>query len=184
MAPLPPNSTMRIWLDYTSGGIQHSLQTRFLGDDPSTVGITQRLTALGDALQGVMSDEDTIVGWRYSLALSNFSFPFEGPVGGAGLLAGGVVNPESQACFVASSGRSTGGRRVRMTVFTVAATGFTAYRLTRSGLAANFQELFDVLTDAIGTPGEDQVAVDGNPVLWNQYLNIGQNAYWQRESRS
>lgn len=183
MAPLPDNNTMRVWIDYTSGGRPHSVMFRFAGDDPSGAAIQPRLTEIGAALQGVMDDEDSITGWRFSLTGQNFSFPFLGPVGGAGLLTGGVVNPESQACFVGASGRSSGGRRVHCNIFTIAATGFTVYRQNRGSLAANFAALYDVLTDQPGIDGDPPIAIDGLPIVWNDYLNIGQNAYYQRASR-
>jgi hypothetical protein len=76
-------------------------------------------------------------------------------------------------------GRSTGGRRVRLTVFG-AITGYDVadddYRVAATGI---FEDGRDVLVGA----ADLLVAIDNAPIVWYNYVNLGQNAYWRNRVR-
>jgi len=182
MAPLPENNTLRIWMDYSSGEEQHSLLMRFDGSSPAASGISDRLTAIANAVWDNMWDTDAIIGWRYSAPSSVISLPFDGPSGN-GVVTSGTPNPESNAGFLGLAARSVAGRQYHCNFFTQTVYSLAVYRQDYASLTSAQQDLHDAFNGIGIDVGADLVAIDGEALVFKQYANFGQNAYWQRKSR-
>lgn len=184
MAPLPVNSTYRVWVEYTSGDLAHDLLLRF---DNSEIGppgseINSRLTAITNAMFACMADSDAVTGFRYANEGQDFSLPFGGPTGN-GTQSGGTINPESRAGFYGAAARSVGGRMSHYNFFTIISYVEATYRKDYNELSANLQDFLDALRLPIDVETAPLVAIDGELMIFKEYLNIGQNAYWQRRQR-
>ena len=183
MAPLPAFNTGRVWIDYTSGGEQHSLLLRF--NVENVLGNADVLATVNDiiaGMQAVMWTNDAVVGSRYSDAGSPISLPYSAN-SGAGSVASGTPNPESNAGFIGVSGRSLAGRQYHADFFTQVCYTLAVYREDTGGMTAAIEPFFDAFNTAPSSGDGMLVAIDGLRVIWKQYLNIGQNAYWQRKQR-
>lgn len=184
MAPLPAEHTYRVWMEYTSGDIGHDMLLRFNNADigPPIGLIAQRCNDIANAVFGMMAIEDAIVGWRYANEGQTFSLPCTLTTGN-GSQSGGTFNDESRTCFVGLAARSSGARHVHYNLFTVITYTLSVYRQSYADAAANFQALLDEFQDSGPGDGQALTAIDGAEVLFKQYFNIGQNAYWQRAQR-
>lgn len=171
--PLPPlaeNNTVRGWLKYSNMGVEHELQFRLpAGSSSADVGLTGQDLATG--LKSLLPDTDSFKGLRWAIAGSNLSFPLPfAAIAGTGGAASGEL--DDKAKFIALAGRSLNGYRCRITLFTAATPDTQGYRGPTG-------TLYNVVT-ALSMP---LVAIDGAPVVWNAYSNVGYNAYWQRQLR-
>lgn len=182
MAPLPTNNTGRVWIDYTSGGIEHSLLLRFDAEINGNTTVVARVNAIITAMQGAMWSSDAVIGARYSEQGSVVSLPLVTNTG-AGSVTAGTPNPESNAGFVGVSGRSTGGRQYHADFFTQVTYTLATYREDAGALPSELSDFFLAFDDNVGQGAATLVAVDALQVVFKQYVNIGQNAYWQRAQR-
>lgn len=177
LPPLPPNNTTRVMIDYTSGLVAHSLEFR-IGSSNATQA-TDKANIIITAMRALMSTTDSIVGARWVPAGENISQNL--PItGGAGQVAGLVNDAEARACFYSFVGRSNGGRKTRVTFFTLRYSSEQQYRRAYAQMDTQNQALYNAVTNQSIT---SLVAVDGQVALWKPYANIGQNAHWQRASR-
>lgn len=179
MAPVPPNTTARVWLDYTSQGNEHSLLTRW---NAQPQGIIPQVEAFYqdflDALNSFRLTDWQVTGMRYSVAGTDFSLPYEAePV-----LTPGQASPNaaSQAFSLNFMGRgATSGSRVMWSVFGVNFTIDTDYRLSiaeSTPIALAVAVLQVAANNGLVTVSNDA------PIIY-QYANQRVNAYWQTESR-
>lgn len=173
MAPLNPNNTPRFKVEYTVNGQGHTMEFRSSAS-PSAIGtfVDDLLTALGNKIFALIIGVVT-----YAPSASNIFNPvttgIEGNTYGSG--AGAVVDVPKYFNFI---GRSTGGRRVRFAVFGAGIDG-ADYRVYGS----EDTNIDDALTVVDGFSANLQ-AIDGLTPVWKPYVNMGYNAYWQREVRA
>lgn len=188
MAPLPDNLTARLFLDYTSAGVTHTIMFR-----PATdLNVTEQgVMANGWAsiMANRMLNTDSVFGVRYSAALTNFSTPIlYSPIFGTVTAAGNTwgEDPES-AClsFVARS--TTSGRRGRFTFFTpISSTLWPNDNRYNPGDSAPVDTLRINWQNGVkfGTPASvPSLCADGTFQEVYSYVNISKNAYWQRRQR-
>lgn len=184
MAPLPPNSTARLFLDYTSLGVGHTMMIRF-DDTPGIAADTA--DAYAAVFSQLMIETDSFFAARVSALGSDFSLPIEfGAV--PGLLPNTTTpwgqDPESAQMSVVFRGVET-GRRGRIEFFTPV--GFTPWppdnRYNPGEQATVDAFLADLV--GLGEPAGDfpLQTVGGDHVAINQYVNIRLNAYWQSKQR-
>lgn len=176
MPPLPENSTACVFIDYEVAGYPHTAQVRF--DAPNTpsdvlVEFASIVTALGPNLY-----ESHLLGTRYRVAGGTVSVPFPSTglpaVWGVGLAVG-----DETARYYDWIGRSTGGKRVRFSLFgATILTNDNKYRIT-STIGPPWSEVQDILDAAEGT----FLAIDGLQPVWYPYVNLGVNAYWRNKVR-
>lgn len=177
MAKLPSNSTAVVYLDYSVDGENHTLQMR------------RNETASNDDVMAVMDafllaistqvDQITIIGARARDAGGIVTYPLTWP--GDPAYGSGTGFHYQSANYADFVGRSIGGRRARVAVFgwkVQADVTNEDYRLTATENASVAAALA-VLEAGSGTP----VAIDGDPVNWQQYANLGVNAYWRNHIR-
>lgn len=178
MAPAPDNQTNILFIDYTSGFNEHTMQFRFAPTVLAAAAWTAAFPFL-EALEPGLNNNWGIVGARWKAAASEFTVP----VGIPGILtpSGGVLDPIDAPRFVAYQGRGiTDGRRWTLKVFGFVFASEPDYRL----------EINDNLNLVNGRSALlDMAANDGLRTIANSevdlypYNNWGYNAYWQRRSR-
>lgn len=180
---LPANNTARLFVDYTTGRLNHSLVVRYDGI-LSLSQVTTGVATFLEAVRNVLPQQWAVTGARVQEAGSLFSLPtalgdLDGFVGTNG---SPTVNENDEPRQVTFTGRSlASGRNVRVGLFGLLFTTPSTYRLTRDGLATNVGSALDVL--AAQSFGGVFVAIDGANVLWNQYANVNYNSYWESDAR-
>ena len=175
MAPLPDNGTPRLYIDYTSGGQRHTMDIR-LAAGSTTADAVSAYAAIVPAMVDLMPLTDSVVGARFSASGSNLSFPL--PVASEAGTNVDVPDPDNKPSFVSVTGRDALGRRVRVTFFSAYFdTSAYGFRLDNpTGLEA-------ALHNAITGATVDARTISGAVPVWNPYLNVGSNAYFQRKAR-
>lgn len=178
MAPLPYNNTGIVEVTYNAGPARHVLQIR------QRTGATQ--AAVVNAARNFCDSISDFVPIGLSFESATYQAPgatFSLPIpweaipgsGGAFVPAENVERP----LYVTFQGRSSGGRRVRIFVFTTQITPNEGdYRFEPGELPA-FSSGLTTLNNFTADIG----AIDGLPVTWYTFANFGYNAYWQRASR-
>lgn len=175
MAPLPPSSTRRYFVDYETCLENHTTMVRTdAGVSPAafTTAFQSIMTELSSLLYTV-----NVAGVRTAALGSDVSLPVTS--GLTGYIYGGPNGAHGAApIFLDFIGRSSAGRRARMSIYGLQLVP-QDYRLT-SGDNSHIQNVVGILNSTTGM----FIGIDGNPVTWYGYANVGYNAYWQREVRS
>lgn len=175
LPPLPFNNTDIAWLKYTSYGVTHELMFRQPSVTPQA-DIIANAVDIANTLKVYIPSTDAFVGLRHQDSGSNVSFPLAWTaISGTGAAA---TEFDDKAKFVSVVGRSLGGYRCRMTFFSPYPSDNGGYRVP-AGNAGIYAAMLAVVA-GMEPPA---VAIDGNEVIWNQYTNVGYNAYWQRQLR-
>jgi len=190
MAPLNPNNTARVWLQYTSGGgdtaQNHEMLIRFNSASGTTS--TQALQVIGLALVA-LGPENLFSGWaatgaRTAAAGSDVSLPLAlpGPLTTlVGTGASGVL-PVDQARETRFVGRSpTSGKRVSLSLYGVNLPLFVSgdFRVLRT--SENWVgDFLDALEDTVA---QAPVVIDNVVPNWYPYANYQYNSYWESELR-
>lgn len=174
MPSLPANSTDRYYLDYTCGGIDHTMVVRAQsGVLPSgaAADIATFLGILSPALFLV-----TIRGLRYSAAGSNVSNPV--PWTGAASYGADAAEGLNRAKFIGFVARDAAGHKTRVDMFCPKTGSDPNFRTTRAESAL----IGDVIDFLDGTTGTFRSINNLHPT-WKEYANFAFNAYWQRQLR-
>jgi hypothetical protein len=184
MAPLPPNSTGRVWFDYVTGvgatSQEHSVMFRISdfdtdGDSWST-GFLGVLNGFG---AGAFREGWKVLRGRVSAPGSNISLPFTPNAALRAFLgtavAGGTAVAEALEDTV--QGRSlTTGRRVDFSLYK--GTGFVDPTFRYGAPPALLTALSSLNIYGLGA------VIDGTLASWYTYVNQNYNSYWERELRS
>lgn len=177
MAPLPSNSTACLFLDYSTCGVDHTVQIRYVA--PSL--IAGAMAFLHSLLQAVEPGLTllTVLGARQRASGSIFSFPVTWT---GDPTYGTVLGPRYKgAAYLDFVGRGITGRRVRIAIFGVN-DFFDAtnedYRFTTADSAV-VADAVAVLEAGAAVPTD----ISGSEATWNQYANTGVNAYWRNRIR-
>lgn len=178
MAPLPVESTARLFVDYTTCSEQHTMMVRY-----GVGGSVSDAIAMLDAFLIALDDfvlAATIDGARVSDLGSTVTYPVAWT--GAAGFGDGTGTHYKTANYLDFVGRSIGGRRVRLAVFGAVfhadTVGTGDYRFNATD-EARVAAALAVLEASSDTP----VAIDGDPAVWQQYANCGVNAYWRNHIR-
>lgn len=173
MAPLPPENTERYTVFYTTGGNQHTTQVRTDSMSPSTFGtfFGAIMDALDPNLFATVIDVVT-----FAASGSTINNPVTSGIEGATFGTGSPTILE-EPNYVDFVGRSTGGRRVRMTVFGISDLGGN-FRVS----AGEFGSV-DTVVALLNAEPAAGFAIDGIKAIWKSYANTGLNSYWQRKQR-
>lgn len=188
LPPLAPSNTVRGYIDYTSMGVEHTLQFR-LPDSSGPNDVSAVALRLAPPMQNNMRTADGIYGVRYSPAGSDQTFPLFWTT------IPGLVGPGSQwqedpeSAFISITGRGfSTGRKVRVSLFTPITFGATwpADNRYNVGDVPNFDAWFNTFKAALeATPLGFQtlVTIGGDAANFYDYANIAKNSYWQRKQR-
>jgi len=175
MAPLPPDGTARVWIDYHTCGEDHTALIRFKA--PATdVEVADAFNAFVGAV-GAFFALSTFIGARVAALGSNVSNPAAGswPVS----WGSGAGDHAMTAHYLDFVGRSFDGRRARIALFGCLVTQQgDDYRATSAESS--------VITDGVavlnGTPNIFLSINEFQPV-WYPYADMGVNAYWRNRIR-
>lgn len=178
MAPIPTTNTARLVVNYVDGDSPHQFQVRYVSAAAAVASIPTWENWLDSFAANHLSTEWSTVGADVYETGQSFSTPTAFPI----VQGGTVPNTEvSDPRFLSFIGRSSGGRRCR--VYLYGGTGFATavdYRFSPSD-DANIDTIRQNFVTAFTSTGA--VAVDGAPVSWKTYTNVGFNSYWQRVQR-
>lgn len=180
MAPLPANNTDVLFLDYTTGRREHTMQLRFAAGG---LGVAE--TVLGeflDALQLVLVNTWRVLGGRVRLEGSNITLPttlssnlvnFEG---GSNTPLGEVNEPRE---WVWSGRGAATGRRVDISVYGIVIDTPASYRYLHASAAPSLGAARGVLESELLAP----ISIGGDRAIWYGYTNVNYNSYWETRAR-
>jgi hypothetical protein len=186
MADFAPNNTSRIWVTYTSFGIEHEMLFRAALPNVDTT-FAETVVGICSEMAAVMRQDDAWVSARYADLGSDFSFPIPWTViDGTGTNAPSAGDAESR--FVSFLGRDNFvGARVRFELFTGSnAIGTDGNNRYAPGDVAALDAIVAALTTAATVPLTNArltTISKGQPIFYS-YINTGWNSYWQRKQRT
>lgn len=176
ITPLPPTNTERWWLDYTVNGDAHSMLMRtVLGIDPAVVsdGYADFLEAMGvGALYGI-----NVTGLRRAVIGSDVTLP-QLYTGSTPIGSGTGVAGDDRAKVFSFTGRDVSGHKARVFVYGAKVSADGDYRFDLSENA----DVIAGLTQLKATV-DMFLSINGLPVVWNDYVNIGYNDHWIKQAR-
>src|SRR5690348_1317394 len=172
MSVLPPDSTPRYKIFYTGGLNDHDFQIRS-HISPSDLGILvdNFLTALAPRMHLI-----TVNQVQFAPSGSNIFNPVTTTIEGNTYSSGAAITQEAPN-YIDFIGRSTGGKRTRITLFGVCGLG-TDFRW-----AAGEDSAVDAAIAVLVAVGGDIRCIDDIAPLWKPYANAGVNAHWQKATR-
>lgn len=185
MAVLPQNSTARIFIDYTSRQIEHTMMLRV---SSAAAGAEAIATTYAEIFANRMFDDDSFFRARYSADESDFSLPlpFDAVAGVVPAASTSTWPQDPESVFLSFPMRGiTTGRKGRVEFFTAVPTtvwpGDNRYNPGDSAPIGALQANFKNAADASGT--SSLLSIGGDLVTVYDYVNIASNAYWQRKQR-
>lgn len=188
MAPLPPQSTARVWFDYFTGGntgVEHTVQFRYLGNDRTAQSAQERFAAFLTALQpGTMPAGWRVIRVRTALAGETFSVA-QAAIASVNSFVGtnaAALTRAQQANELTWQARGLNSpRRCDISIF-----GFQEGNLSgvgRFNATPSGTDLASRTWAALVASSAVFVAIDGTPLVWYPYVNTGRNSYWKRRTR-
>lgn len=172
MAPLLPSNTPRFKVHYTAGLNDHTFELRsHLSPAAIGVDIDLFLTALQARLHQL-----TVNTIDFAASGSNVFNPVVTGIEGQVYSTGTAIQQEAPN-YLDFIGRSTGGRRTRITIFGVSGLG-SDFRW-----AAGEDSAVDAAIAVLVAAGGDLRCIDDIQPVWKPYANAGVNAYWQKATR-
>lgn len=187
MAPLPPNSTARLFVDYVTGntlGVEHTFQVRYLGGDRSAADAQARvLSFLGGVGAG-----NLVVGWRVlrvrtALAGEDFTgvqTPIAGLAAFIGTNGSGYLRDRQTEEWTWQGRGVASPRRVDISLYGLRADVPQTLRHPVGGSSPAWVGASCAALQAAGSP---LVAIDGAEIIWYSYVNQNRNSYWERRIR-
>lgn len=177
MAPLPPETTARIQVLYTSGEFTHTVEVR-VADTPSESAAAAIAQELADLMADIMCTVDSTVEARLiPEGATAYTALAHTPVSGT-LTPAGEVNAR-ETTFISFTGRSNDGRRVRATIFSQFFGVVGTFRLPYASIGTAAQDILDWL----GAQSPVITTISGAEAHWHQYANYGYNSHFQRAQR-
>lgn len=184
MAPLPPNSTRRFFLDYTTGRYQHTFQMR-TANGITAAGADAVFADFVNAFLGLTCAGWAVLGGRVQEAGSNITLPANFPLSQA-LSSPNVSDPlpenqEPRAVTYVGRG-AVSGRRVRVAVYGLLGNTPNRYRYLATGVPGDVTT--DVLTALRDGGGNDcWLSIGGDVPYWLDYADVNYNSYWEAAVR-
>jgi hypothetical protein len=175
MAPLPVNSTNRLWVRKV--GVTGTHEIMFRGQPGSDqVDLAGVASDFLNATKGLVYEGDIWTSARYSASGSDLSFPVGWtPIAGAN---GSAYDGRNQPFFVDWVGRGPDGRRVRWSIQGAVPFQDSNYRAVQ-GENAGVDAGIASLNSAVSI----LATIGGTPPFVYGYADVGYNAYQQRKRR-
>lgn len=174
MAPLPQYNTRRWYYTYENARNPHTLMLR--GNADSTTADADAVVAAILSAIGNRFAASTIVKVEFSTNGENTRFLVDSDRLGDSFGTGSPT-PAQDATELTFTGKSTGGRRVRLGIFGwMSDTG--DFRQT-SDEDSEVAAVVNLLNDAGNVP----VGIDNFSAIWHSYANIKPNDHWVKKSR-
>jgi len=179
LEPLPPDSTRRVYINYESGTIGHTMMLRVpAGVSAGT--LDDALNEVIEAMRPIMDPGDNVVDVEESAAGSNIRFPLF-PVGLPGTGSGWDAGDINNSAFVGMSGKGTDGRLTVVRFFNLQCANFQETRVAIGVISAAYVDFYNAI-DA-NSFGLAWRTIGGTVPTYHAYFNIGRDAYWQRKGR-
>lgn len=182
MAPLPPNNTGRLFLDYTTGVHEHTLSVRF--DSATTLAPAANfLSIFLNDIELLLPASWQVTGARYQMPLTDLTLPYSDPTltsfagGGGGTLQ--AYEEPREWVYVGRS--SVTGRRWELSIYGLLLATPGDYRLGTGSLPPAIGASLDTIASATSTGA--WVAIDGNEFVVYPYVNCNFNSYWEARQR-
>jgi len=184
MAPVPPNSTNRLFIDYTSASIVHTMMLRY---DTTVSSAATYAAGYATIFSQLMREDDSFFAARVQLAGESFSLPLAfTPVDGIldDLNTYWTQDPESVQLSMTFRGTGS-GHQGRVEFFSpVAFTPWPSTNRYNTSAQATIEAFVVDFIDAAAIGGElPLLVVTGDQVAVNNYCNIRSNSYWQNKQR-
>lgn len=176
MAPLPPESTARFYLDYSDGTNNHTLVNRVgAGVNASDVAgtLNEILLALSPSLYLL-----TVLGLRVSSDGSNITNPVSW--GGSATFGSGEMPVANAPRELRFQGRSPDGRKVSVSIYGYKGTTPDTYRILSGD---NDDVDATVLEFQEASAGSQFLTISTQVPVWKTYASFNFNSYWEREAR-
>lgn len=179
LPPLPPESTRRAYIVYTSGGIEHTMTIRIpAGVSAGT--LDDYLNEVIAAMVPIIDTTDTVIRVDESAAGSNIRFLLF-PVGLNGTKTGNAYNDATRSAFVSITGKGSDGRLTAMSFYSLNASFFVDTRVPLGVVNAEYADFYNAVTQS--STGMQPRNIGGAIVGWKNYFNTAKSGYWQREQR-
>lgn len=175
MAPLPANSTARLFVDYTVCGEEHTALVRYKAPNTYDDALAAFAAVVAEASPLVFAS--TVNNVRFANILSDFTNPVPGtwPTGwGEG--AGTHIQTANMLSF---RSRSLDGRKGGFILFGCKFTESGGDARINSAESADVEAVLAELASSEGS----FLTINGFQPSWYQYANIGQDAYWRNKIR-
>lgn len=176
MAPHDPKNTARFFLDYRTPLAEHTLVMRVNGavSDAEAIATAEGYT---NAVKGLLFGSTQWTQLRKAAAGTNVSFGV--PWSPVQPTSGLAQTQHFEPYFISMTGRDPNGIRAKLTQFGCTVGLDASYRVFPS-------ENADIvpLLNYVQLTSNSFVTIAGAQPLWNTYVNVGYNAYWQRQQRT
>ncbi len=181
LAPLPPNSTNRLFVKYTTGRKTHTLVSRYSDGITALTAADNVLQFLTD-VQPVLPPTWAVTEVSYQDAGSIVGFPLAGSNLDGFTGGGGSALPlQSEPLQWNWMGRGgVTGRQVRVGLFGINDTPPQVYRFAGGGRPA---WAIAATNSIIATSGISFLTIGGDFADWKDYINVQYNSYWETEAR-
>lgn len=187
MAPLPPSSTARLFVDYVTAGtlgVEHTFQVRYASGDRSAADAQARVLSF---LQGVGAAQ-FVTGWRVlrvrtALAGEDFTgvqVPIAGLAAFIGTNAGGYTRDRQTEEWTWQGRGVASPRRVDVSLYGIRGDISQTLRWQVGGSSPAWIGTSCAALQAASSP---LVCIDGAPIIWYSYVNQNRNSYWERRIR-
>lgn len=185
LLPLPDNNTDRVFLEYTSRGIPHTMLLRYPAEGDIALALASA-RAIAQELKELMLQTDSFTGVRYSVAGSLISLPGNfAPIFGTQLATAGEEDPESY--FYSVVGRDISeGRKVQYQYYaTRAGNARPGNNRYPAGQNAEIDTFWNAINERAlnGSEAVHLCTIANTEFVVNGYTNVANNAYWQRRQR-
>jgi len=172
MAPLPPSNTARYKFHYTITSYSHTTQLR-TNVSPAVAGLVFSNIVTALTAECYLSVLDYVEFAANGSNIFNIvTTGYEAMTWGTG-----APLPTQVGDYYDFIGRSTGGRRTRVTIFGAKNKGIN-FRFTAGENAS-----IDAAIAQLVASSANLYAIDGLSAVWKTYANGGTNAHWQKEVR-
>lgn len=182
MPPLPPNSTARVTVFYTTGRIEHQLTCRY--EQPVTpAGAVQFVAQFLDELRPLLPNQWRTLRATNQAAGSNLSLPLslDNLDGFAGSSTEGLVPADQEPKQVNFIGRGpSDGHKVRVGLFGMFVATTARFRLETPAYS-QLDGAVDVLNTASAAGAF--ITIGGQLATWYRYVDVQYNSYWETRAR-
>ena len=172
MTPLPPNSTARFRAHYTVLGHQHTMQLRSHASPAVVGGIYHDLFGAFDATVANITFDTMDFAAEGSDIFNPVSSGHDGTT-----YTGGTAVPENAAWQYTFLGRTSGGKRVRLSMFGA------LFLTTDYRISASESSPIDTCRGVLIAAGSNIIAIDGLTPVWKTYVDAGVNDHWVKRLR-
>lgn len=186
MAPLPPENTARLFIDYEVANVPHSFQVRFDATVRSVFAVANDVYSILNFAASGLSTSFIVTGARVAAANSAISLPYslEGTdlFGFSGDNTGTLPESEYPRELVWVGRSPTSGRRVRFSLYGYVGNTPGNYRFGPGEVVFSSLPVISAL-NAASTAGSF-IAIDGTAATWYGYVNVNYNSHWESEART